>query len=129
MLSLLLEATQLQKSDLLIMGDFNFPAINWSLEESEVGPDQPDTKFLKTTPEAFLIQHQKKPTRHKEGQRSNVLDLVFTNTEELIQDISLESAVGKSDHFTLLTNLSRNCNMEPGRPRLNLHKADFEQIR
>ncbi|KAK3770271.1 hypothetical protein RRG08_029927 [Elysia crispata] len=96
LLSLLSKATEQQRSNLIIMGDFNFPTINWRQGESGAGLDHPATKFLNATKDAFLIQHQTVPTRHREGEKSNILDLVFSNAEDLVQDITVAPAIGKA---------------------------------
>ena len=111
------------------MGDFNFPTIIWRQGESGAGLDHPATKFLNATKDAFLLQHQTVPTRHREGQKSNILDLVFSNAEDLVQDITLAPAIGKSDHFTLLVNLNCKRSLVRKESRLNFHKADFNKIR
>ena len=69
LLSLLSKATEQQRSNLIIMGDFNFPTINWRQGESGDGLDHPATKFLNATKDAFLIQHQTVPTRHREREK------------------------------------------------------------
>ena len=37
----------------------------------------------------------------REGQRSNTLDLIITNQEEMLDYIAISSPVGKSDHMAL----------------------------
>ncbi|KAL8609449.1 hypothetical protein ACOMHN_037971 [Nucella lapillus] len=67
--ALLGKATEAATQDLLLIGDFNFPSIDWKQEISEVGPEQPATLILKATQDAFLVQHQKDPTRYREGEK------------------------------------------------------------
>ena len=129
LLSLLSKATEQQHSNLIIMGDFNFPIINWRQGESGAGLDHPATKFLNATKDAFLIQHQTVPTRHREREKSNILDLSFSNAEDLVQDIMVAPAIGKSDHFTLLVNLNCKRSLVRKESRLSFHKADFNKIR
>ena len=50
----------------------------------------------------FLHQHVKKPTRHRIGENSNILDLIFSNEESLIFPIEHYPGLGKSDHECLL---------------------------
>ena len=64
--------------------------------------DHPASRFLECTKDAFLIQHQVEPTRHRIGQHSNTLDLVFTFDEYAIKEITISAGVGKSDHCTLI---------------------------
>ena len=87
---------------LLIMGDFNYPDIDW---ENWSSNDITSQKFIQTVQDAYLFQHITKPTRHREGQSSNCLDLIFTNEEEMIQHIEITDPLGISDHCTLLFDL------------------------
>jgi len=47
---------------ILHIGDFNFREINWLLQNTSVGSDHMDTKFLDTVMDSFLIQNVKHPT-------------------------------------------------------------------
>ena len=88
--------------DKLLLGDFNFPEIDWETESCHKGLNHPASKFLEATRDAFLIQHQHQPTRHRFGQQSNVLDLVFTSEEDTIPFVETTAGIGKSDHCTLI---------------------------
>ena len=44
------------------------------------------------------------PTRGRLGNRSNILDLIFTNEEGMIENVKYESPLGKRDHAVLLIN-------------------------
>ena len=54
--------------------------------------------FLEASRDGFLMQLIHEPTRWREGQRSNTLDLIFTNKEGLVSDIKVGTPIGKSDH-------------------------------
>ena len=113
----------------LIMGDFNYPQIDWDLEISKASDDHIATKFLKSTKDSFFIQHQKICTRHRKGQISNILDLVFTNHENLIVDLKTEPPLGKSDHMCLLMELSV-ANVDGLKTEYkNFRKTDHEKLK
>ena len=42
--------------------------------------------------------------RGRLGNKSNILDLIFTNEKGMIEDVTYESPLGKSDHAVLLVN-------------------------
>ena len=63
-----------------IVGDFNLPSINWRLGDCK---DPKPLAFINTTLNCFLTQNVSNPTRHRDGQHSNLLDLIFTNDENL----------------------------------------------
>ena len=56
----------------IIIGDFNYPTINWKCEWAT----DEDNKFVGTIRDNYFTQHIKKPTRFRDGQKSNILDLV-----------------------------------------------------
>ena len=88
---------------LLLLGDFNYPNIDWqnwyTLSENT---NSPDAKFKEGIRDNFLFQHVTLPTRRRLGNKSNILDLVFTNEKGMIDDIVYESPLGKSDHSVLI---------------------------
>ena len=120
---------QVRATHKLIIGDFNYPELDWYTETSNAGPNHKATKFLKTTKDALFIQHQKKPTRYREGQQSNTLDLVFTDSEELIQEVKVEAPLGKSDHYSLLLSLSVSPSRIEKKPRKNFGKMDSKILK
>ena len=82
---------------IIITGDFNFPNIKWSNDDL-TGKDE---LFFNAIQDGYLIQHVNKPTRHRQHQQSNILDLIFTQDEADIQNIEHCSPIGKSDHEVL----------------------------
>ena len=108
----------------LIFGDFNYPELNWNTETSNASEQHIATKFLQATKDALLIQHQKTPTRFREGQRSNTLDLILTDSEELVQELKVDAPLGKSDHYSLIFTLSVSYYEVKKLPRRNYRKTN-----
>nr|VZI10689.1 unnamed protein product [Spirometra erinaceieuropaei] len=74
------------RPDVLIMGDFNAPLIDWSSLYAR-GPELAfDRRFLDMALRSFLTQHVLFPTRVREGQQSNCLDLVLTKSMDSIDE-------------------------------------------
>ena len=67
-----------------IVGDFNYPNINWK----GTNEGQKESKFIDSINDAFLVQMVERPTRHREGQQANILDLVLVNDDQMISDIT-----------------------------------------
>ena len=89
---------------LLISGDFNLSAIDW--ENHCVQHNQEYlTRFVNTIHDCFLFQHVKQPTRYREGETSNILDLILTNEEGMIDTIDHYPGLGKRDHECLVFDL------------------------
>ena len=49
----------------------------------------------------FLYQHVRQPTRFRLGEASNVLDLVFTDEEGMVANLTFLPGLGNSDHIIL----------------------------
>ena len=88
-------------SHILILGDFNFKEINWDLFNCNVNETHPAYKFLECVRDCYLFQHVKQPTRFRDGQEPSILDLVLTNEEHMVNNITYSPGLGKSDHLTI----------------------------
>nr|VZI50477.1 unnamed protein product [Spirometra erinaceieuropaei] len=75
------------RPDVLIMGDFNAPLINWSSLYARGTELAFDRHFLDMALRSFLTQHVLFPTRAREGQQSNCLDLVLTKSMHSIDEL------------------------------------------
>ena len=80
-----------------ICGDFNYPTARWDGTWS----NERDEAFHEAVRDGFFTQHVTQPTRYRDGQQSNVLDLVFSRDEGDINNIYYCSPLGKSDHVLL----------------------------
>ncbi|MFI5407563.1 MAG: hypothetical protein ACHQ1D_13755, partial [Nitrososphaerales archaeon] len=79
---------------ILLIGDFNFPGINWSNWTSScVNFNSSEKLFLAILQKFFWIQHVDKPTRARGSDKSNILDLIITN-EEFIENLCYLSPLG-----------------------------------
>ena len=87
-------------SHVLVTGNFNMPLINWT--SWTVGSQSSlDAEFLDLVNDSFISQHVNFPTRIREGQAPSLLDLVLTNDESFISEITSLPPLGKSDHVTI----------------------------
>ena len=84
-------------SKICIVGDFNFPEIKWRGAWSSVRGNE----FVECIRYVFLNQMVDKPTRSRQGQTSNILDLILVNEVIFISEVKHSSPIGKSDHETL----------------------------
>nr|VZI26708.1 unnamed protein product [Spirometra erinaceieuropaei] len=92
------------RPDVLIMGDFNAPLIDWSSLYAR-GPELAfDRRFLDMALRSFLTQHVLFPTRAREGQQSNCLDLVLTKSMDSIDetsgDVEISEDGEKAEHVS-----------------------------
>ena len=81
----------------MILGDFNYPGIDY--DNLAVAPgSKAATDFFDKTMDLFLIQNITECTRYRQGQRSSKLDYVFTDEENLVENVEYFPPLGKSDH-------------------------------
>ena len=131
--------SKLQHKNILILGDFNLPCIQWpdvptsQLASNYTNKDMlecADTllSFMNTN---FISQYVDKPTR-----LNNLLDLVLTNDINLVKHVKVEETE-ISDHNMII--VKSNFGLKPKtapKPtftphtfrNLNLFKADFKEI-
>ena len=81
---------ELQPHNFLLMGDFNYPDIDWENYEGG-GPNS--RMFLECLEDGFLTQHIKEPTR---GQAC--LDLIISKEPDLVEEIEIQGNFASSDH-------------------------------
>ena len=111
-------------SQIIIVGDFNLPKMDWP---SYVSPNEKcHSIFLNLVNELGLHQFVKEPTRNM-----NLLDLVFSNNSSLISDISVECPFSTSDHntvqFSINTNKFNQCENKP-ESFYDFSNADFKSL-
>jgi len=80
---------------ILIMGDFNFPEIDYASERVAGRDTEPPAKFFTKTQELCLFQHVNDVTRIRQNQTPAKLDYIFTDEENFIEMISYEVPLGK----------------------------------
>lgn len=108
-------ASRFPTATTFITGDFNLPCIDWSLGEIRTGGNvtiaerECATALLRLREDLFLQQIVEEPTRR--GKASNILDLFFTNNEQLIQNVQVVGT-SLSDHDLVSIRL-RTCEL-PG---------------
>ena len=83
---------QYSHTQLLLMGDFNFPDINWVDSHCSSSSTSLSAKFLDVIQDSFLTQHVEEPTRHQPDQQSSVLDLIITRDSNSITNIMLSTS-------------------------------------
>ncbi len=103
LMELLRKISQMKYSHILLMGDFNFPEIDWTSWTSgkDENVDTRGYKFLECVRDCYLYQHITEPTRGRGSDTPSTIDLIFTNEEGMINTIDICAPIGKSDHSVL----------------------------
>ena len=89
----------------LIMGDFNCPAIDYGGGYVQAGGTTFDTEFFDKTSDLLLVQNIFEYTRIRSGCIPSKLDYVFTEEEHLVEAVHYEAPLGKRDHVVLTWSL------------------------
>ena len=82
------------------MGDFNFNGINWE-DMLSPGADlsSPNHKFIECIRDCFFFfQHVLEPTRQRGRDNPSLLDLIFTNEENMVENLIYLAPLGHNDH-------------------------------
>ena len=93
------EISNMNSSDIIIMGDFNYKEINW---EDEKGSGKEQDKFIACVQQNMLSQHVKDVSRFRGDNKPSRVDLVFATEEDMISEMEYQSPLGKSDHKVLV---------------------------
>ena len=127
-LNLLLKNQSLNSFDKIILaGDFNYPTIDW--EGGWTGTK--DEIFVESLRDGFWTQHVNQPTRHRIGQKSNILDLILTKDPNDVTSVEYCSHIGKSDHILLKvkTAIKKVKVTEKEKQRYNFEKGNYSAFK
>jgi len=106
LLNLLESAADYQRcTNVMIMGDFNYPAIDFANHTVNSGCASDAFQFFDKCQELCLFQHVLESTRFRNEQQPSCLDYVFTDEDNFVQDLQYQSPLGKSDHVVLTWNI------------------------
>ena len=113
----------------IIVGDFNFPTINWENWCTPHNETHIEFKFIECLRDNFLQQLINEPTRRRFGQAENILDLVIVDKPEIVCEIKYRQNLGASDHVGLFVKLNCNTLCESIKcEKPNFFKGDYEII-
>jgi len=115
------------KKDIIIVGDFNFPEIDWDSCYS-VNKSFESTAFLNTFHKLLLLQHVNFPTCARGTDTPHLLDLLITD-DNIIQKIEPLAPLGKSDPVVLIIETNVFSQGSPLEQKLNYDKGDYEALR
>ena len=114
----MLEKFLLSQHEFVIMGDFNLPNIDWTLERPTPAPGN---KLMQLLADNNLTQHVHETTR-----QNNILDPVISTEDELIVDLKIIDKIGdhQANHI-----LNKNRKWKHIIKNYNFRKANFDAMR
>ena len=128
--------SKLKNPDVIILGDFNLPSIDWKSETIEASKSDKKCAeiMLQFIDKQLLTQHVSENTRKDK----NILDLILTNNPDIVHNTSVEK-VEPSDHdkvnlgllYNFQNKIQHSENFTPTHPfdELNFRKADWAAIK
>ena len=117
-----------RNTNLLIAGDFNYKNIDWDNDYAPSGQKH-ILDFIEALQNCYLFQHVTEPTRYRDNERSNILDLILSSEEGMVQDLSYHPPIGESDHVCLTFNLLHNQQKDYFTPMRNIFKTNYVAVR
>lgn len=123
-------ASSLKFDKIIVMGDFNFPEIDWRNSSHPSNPNHRASKFYESCERSFLHQHVVDPTHRRGDQRPTLDDLVLTLCEDDIASLRHMPPIGKSHHDVIVFSVPAAIpppSRRVTRPIYNL--GDYETIR
>ena len=130
LLLLMRKAVGLNCDYLMVCGDYNIPMIDWNQNHCLDTDQSLTANFLATIEELGLFQHVRSATRFR-GEQSSCLDLIFTNEEQMVEEITELPPLGKSDHVCQQWNLvvDEVLYRNTSKPRPNFRRANWVEIK
>jgi hypothetical protein len=128
--SQILQASRMNFSHIIAVGDLNHPEIGWPGPKCNCKETHPAAVFTNIVRETFMTQHVDQPTHYRGSQAANTLDLILTDDEDLVDNIEYEAPIGKSHHSVLRFDINcQNDNSIPPRETYLYNKGDYHSIK
>lgn len=119
---------ELSSKHFMLMGDFNYPEINWDSRQCTANASVGSKLFLDSVEDNFIKQHVRCPTR-----QNAVLDLILTDEDDMIDAIESLGPFSSSDHHCLRWLISTGTSgitpHSDGEMCWDYRRADFERFR
>jgi len=110
LLQSMVEMCDKRLDNLLFIGDFNLPGIDWHIWSSSTN-NQLEIGFINMLRDFHLLQHVSFPTRFRGADTPHVLDLVISN-DSFVEEVKYLAPLGNSDYSVIYVKCSLQCNIE-----------------
>ena len=113
---------------LLILGNINYPTINWAMLVTPHIKENWTTKFLTVTKNSFLHLHVNNTIHVRPNQTPTLIDLIFTSDDQTINNLSFLSPLGKSQHNVITFHYQLEY-IKLSKAGCNYHKANYTAMK
>ena len=121
---------------LVLVGDFNYPEIDWVNEFCDKPPNHPACQFLNSIHFNFLKQYVDRPTHFRALQEPTLIDLIISNVPDFnnydfIHSIKYLPPFGKSHHSVICfkIDLHKSVNKDPSVSKYSFNKGNYDAMR
>ena len=119
-----------RNNTIVIMGDFNFPKIDWNTWTTTTSLDSKEFTFIETLGDNFLHQLTKEITRFRGADEPSITDLTITNDEDHVQISNHQSGLRRSDHVIINIEIGQaHQNQESDKVYMNYNKVNITLLR
>ncbi|KAK2147853.1 hypothetical protein LSH36_534g01000 [Paralvinella palmiformis] len=127
--NLLQQIPEYDSTHTAIAGDFNYPEIEWTAWSTTKPEENHSQKVIDACRDTYLHQHTIQPTRHRHCQNESLLDLVFTNEEQMVLSIDYLPGLGISDHAVIIFNVHvYTPTTGQAQPKYRYHKCNYSSM-
>lgn len=127
---LMTQATNLNYKHMIIVGDFNFPDVNWTTWTNSGNENHASFHFIECLRDNFLQQHISSYTRYRDGQNPSCLDLLISDSDDIVSDVQFGDKLGASDHVSIIFNVQCDFSVTgSSKTRPNFYKGNYQDIR
>ena len=113
----------------LVVGDFNLKEVDWPNHYVNASEQHFATILYDRLNDLFLEQLIMEPTRHRAGERPNILDWIVTDSANLVENIKIGAPLGvRGDHNTITFEFEIPPEYTKLPERLNLYRGDYESM-
>ena len=112
--------------EVIMVGDFNLPQIEWDTNEATEAFSK---QFIECLEDNSMEQLVRENTRFRIGQNPSLLDLLIVSDPNVIEDIAYSHPFGKSDHCVLSFEVKNIRKLEKrNKYKLNYKKMDHRKF-
>lgn len=114
-------------NNLVVIGDFNFPTVDWTNLTSSRNMDSASL-FTNMILNSSLSQLITEPTRYRQNNNPSLLDLILTNDEDLIANIDMLPPIGCSDHVAFICKIQAFTYENSRNSTTTYRKIDYNRL-
>ncbi|MGL5707139.1 MAG: endonuclease/exonuclease/phosphatase family protein, partial [Aeromonas sp.] len=122
----LLDGYRALTQQVVLIGDFNMPEIDWALQEAH--GSRGGELFLSWIQDNGMYQHIASPTRYRGVQVPSLLDLILTTIEEGVHMIEHSTPLGCSDHMVIRCAIRATIGKIPAKLIRSFSKLDVKML-